>query len=319
MTAIPVMISAMIYQNIVPSVTKLLNYDRSKTISALTLGSLIPTLMFVVYCCIMQDGITSAPSSSSSSNMCIMGLSISSLIGSSMACVMSLSEEFESFLKDDLKPASSIIESRPQREEECQHNDDIRDDESMTNFVPSSLVNVSPSSHSKDNNHPNNNMMINSNNNKKNTKVATTNTSGLSVLLATVPSLLAGILFSHGESFTSALSISGSYGSPILYGLVPILLLWNQRNDTMSVSTTTTYASNTSATTRPPSSSSSSTTTTSSSTVTKTSVSYRKGSESLVPGGFASWTTLGIASLSLLTQQVTNDVTSLLDHCTVVS
>merc|ERR1719491_2254564 len=47
--------------------------------------------------------------------------------------------------------------------------------------------------------------------------------------LAVFPPLLAGIYFSGGEEFVQAISISGSYASPLLYGVIPILLAWNQR------------------------------------------------------------------------------------------
>ena len=50
--AAPIFLTAMVYQNIVPIVAKLVDYDRFKLNSSLILGSGLPLMMYVGYCMI---------------------------------------------------------------------------------------------------------------------------------------------------------------------------------------------------------------------------------------------------------------------------
>ena len=47
--AIPVMFVALVYHNIVPSICSTLQYDKAKITTTLTVGTLIPLIMFVVW------------------------------------------------------------------------------------------------------------------------------------------------------------------------------------------------------------------------------------------------------------------------------
>ena len=49
------------------------------------------------------------------------------------------------------------------------------------------------------------------------------------VLFAVGVPLSIGIAVSGGNDLTVALRIAGSYGSPLLYGALPVALAWNQR------------------------------------------------------------------------------------------
>ena len=49
------------------------------------------------------------------------------------------------------------------------------------------------------------------------------------VLLAVGVPLSIGIAFSGGDDLTVPLRIAGSYGSPLLYGALPVAMAWNQR------------------------------------------------------------------------------------------
>lgn len=165
--AAPIFLQSLIYQNIVPSITKMLNYEREKTVAAISIGSLIPALMYIALCFATLGG--GVHWSMSSGGPLLAAFSCAALVGSSVTCVMSLAEELGSVL------ASQGIQERSSSPQEGAS-------------VPS-------------------------------------------LLLAVLPPLIAGVLFSGGENFNAALSSSGSYGSPLLYGVLPVLLAWTQRQE----------------------------------------------------------------------------------------
>lgn len=120
-TAIPIFLSAMVYQNIVPSITKLLNYDRTKSAMAIGLGSLIPTLMYMSFSFAVLGG--GIDSSVASGGPFLTAFSAAALAGSSIACVMSIAEEFDSILSNVLgsetKPEETIaLDGNPKTTEQ---------------------------------------------------------------------------------------------------------------------------------------------------------------------------------------------------------
>jgi tyrosine-specific transport protein len=65
-------------------------------------------------------------------------------------------------------------------------------------------------------------------------------------LLSVSMPLTAALYFSMtGGDMTAALSIAGGVGSPLLYGVIPALMAWNQRQAAVSSSTTTTTTTRT--------------------------------------------------------------------------
>lgn len=96
--AIPLILSSLIYQNIVPSIVKLLNFDRTKSTVAIALGSFLPMAMYMAWCFAVLGG--GLDSSIASGAGCIMftAFSASALVGSCIACTMSLAEEYESII-----------------------------------------------------------------------------------------------------------------------------------------------------------------------------------------------------------------------------
>jgi amino acid permease len=46
---VPVIITTLMYQNIVPTVTRILDYDRAKVTAAVTLGSVIPLCIYLAW------------------------------------------------------------------------------------------------------------------------------------------------------------------------------------------------------------------------------------------------------------------------------
>jgi tyrosine-specific transport protein len=161
--AAPVILMSMIYQNIVPSVTKILNYDRAKTVSSIVLGSLIPLLMYLAWCyACLGGGIDRSVGIGGGELMAIF--STVTLSGSSLACTMSLSEEIDNFVKP-----------------------------SDNNESPSEGFQLP------------------------------------SVMLSVALPLSVALVYAGGDDITQALSLAGSFGTPLLYGVIPAVMALNQR------------------------------------------------------------------------------------------
>lgn len=97
-TAVPLVMSTLIYQNIVPSITKLLDYDKTKSYSAISLGSLIPMGMYVAWSFAVLGGGVDGSLSSGVGGAMFNAFTASSFVGSSIGCIMSLAEEYESII-----------------------------------------------------------------------------------------------------------------------------------------------------------------------------------------------------------------------------
>ena len=160
--AAPIILMTGVFQNIVPSVTKILDYDRTKVVTAMALGSALPLCMFVAWCfASLGGGIGDA------AGPLLTAFSLAAVSGSSIGSVMSVSGEIDSFFESDIQ--------------EEQH-----DDESHRYSVPA-------------------------------------------VLLSVAAPLTAAYMFAGGQDVTAALSVSGAYGTPLLYGAVPVAMAWTQR------------------------------------------------------------------------------------------
>ena len=93
----PVVVMSLVYQNIVPTVTKLNDYDRTKTTVAIVLGSLFPLIMYLAWTfAVIGGGINS---SAGLEGPLISTFFLTTIAGSSIGCIMSLAEEMESFLQ----------------------------------------------------------------------------------------------------------------------------------------------------------------------------------------------------------------------------
>lgn len=166
-TTAPIFLTTMIYQNIVPSVTKLLNYDRTSTTAAITLGSMVPLVMYSSFNLAVLGGGIDASVASSSPLMTIFATA--ALVGSCITIVMSLSEEFENVFFKNTEKVSA--------EQQTQ--------EGTTFSLPT-------------------------------------------VLLAMVAPLVGGAIL-DGSDVTASLDLAGSYGSPLLYGILPVVMAYMQR------------------------------------------------------------------------------------------
>ena len=159
-TAAPIVLTALQFQNVVPSLAKILKFDRTKTVTAIALGSFTPLLMYLAWTyAVLGGGIDT----SGVAGPLFSIFSASAVFGSAIGAGMSVTEEVETTLKaldEEATPQKSEVFSLP------------------------------------------------------------------AVLLALgVP--MAGVL--AWDDATAALGLAGSFGSPILYGVIPALMAWNQR------------------------------------------------------------------------------------------
>lgn len=164
----PVVLSMMVFQNIVPTITRLLEYDRSKVVTALTIGSFIPLLMYIGWAVtVLGGGIDMSSAAGPSLGFLLTCFSVATVAGSTLGTSMSLSEEFEillgSFAKD---------------EEDREKNID------STFSLPSVAMPV-----------------------------------GIGLMVAQ--------LFS--ANINECLKIAGAFGSPMLYGLIPVTMALMQQ------------------------------------------------------------------------------------------
>ena len=95
---IPLIVSTMIYQNIVPSVVKMLEFDRTKSTIAIALGSFVPMIMYMAWCFAVLGGGLDNSLASGAGGAMFAAFTASSFLGSSIGCVMSLAEEYESII-----------------------------------------------------------------------------------------------------------------------------------------------------------------------------------------------------------------------------
>jgi tyrosine-specific transport protein len=168
----PVVLMSLIYQNIVPTVAKILNYDRTKTTVSLVLGSFVPLVMYVAWAFAVVGG---GVDTSMGLNGPLMSIfSVCTIAGSSLGCSMSLAEEFDTYLK-----------KKPQ------------EDNATAAAQPSSNMFSVPA-----------------------------------VLASMGATLLASTFFAN--DFTAALGVAGSFGSPLLYGAIPVAMAYTQRTQQAS-------------------------------------------------------------------------------------
>lgn len=167
--AAPIVLTALQFQNIVPSLTKILKYDRTKTLGAIALGSFTPLAMYLAWCfAVMGGGIETSEVSSAGPLFTIF--SASTLFGSSVGAAVSVTEEVETFLSPNQQ------------------------------FGEASTAPASDS-----------------------------DAFGVPAVLLSLAAPVAGVWAFCGCDASAALGVAGSYGAPVLYGVVPALMAWNQR------------------------------------------------------------------------------------------
>jgi tyrosine-specific transport protein len=197
----PVILMSMVYQNIVPVVVKLVHYDRTKAVAALTLGSAIPLAMYTSWCyaClgggIDTDILMTGPSGINGLLMTVF--SLATLAGSSLCSSMSLTEELNTFFVGNNKEETTTTATT----------------DSSSYLDETTLLLEAPQLQQE----------------------ASTAATGFQVPAAALASvsvpLVAALVLGGEGGLTGALSVAGSFGSPVLYGVIPALMAWRQRQD----------------------------------------------------------------------------------------
>lgn len=165
----PVVVSVLVFQNIVPTITRFLDYDRVKVGTALTVGSFIPLIMYMAWTItVLGGGITASSTSGNALGALMTCFSLITVAGSSLGGSMSLSEEFETWIGDS---SAEVVE---------------RDNTSKDSTF--SLQSVA-------------------------TPI------GIALIIAQI----------FSSDITETLKIAGAFGSPILYGLIPVSMALMQQ------------------------------------------------------------------------------------------
>lgn len=274
----PIALMALVYQNIVPTIAKNLNYERKQIIPAIALGSFLPMLMFLsfIFVQIGSTG-TGAAADASTGGLFMYGITVSSLIGSALACTISISQEVDIFFgrSNTNKNSKEEAKSSGVNDAFLSYEYDGKDGEDeMLKLVD--VVNSEKQ------------CLVNGD---------ALNGSGFdlsSVALAITPPVLAGIYFSGGDCFTGALSLSGSYGTPLLYGVIPVLLALNQRNGSMERKQQQQEQSK------------------GANNLNLFAEDVRDGTRQIAPGGIVGLGLFGTGSLALIVSHLVSDVSSLL-------
>ena len=94
--AAPIMLTTLIFQNIVPPVAKILDYDRVKVVVALVLGSFLPLLMYLAWSFVVLGGGVNPIVGVGSPFMTVF--SVTAVTGSAIGCTMAASEELQAIL-----------------------------------------------------------------------------------------------------------------------------------------------------------------------------------------------------------------------------
>ena len=170
----PVVISVLVFQNIVPTITRLLDYDRPKIVTALTIGSFIPLVMYMAWgVSVLGGGIDPSSASTPSVGALLTCFSFITVAGSTLGTSMSLSEEFEIFLGS---------------------------------------------------------LSLGDEANKKKNKDATFSLPSVAMPIGIA--LVVAQMFS--SNITETLKIAGAFGSPILYGFIPVSMALMQQQQAKS-------------------------------------------------------------------------------------
>ena len=122
----PVIVVCTIFQNIVPTIVKLHDYDRTKSYSAIVMGSFLPLVMYVAWCwaCLGQGGIDlESTLGALGSNPLLTIFSLATLAGSSIGCSLSCAAELDIFVKKQNKNgvAQNTIPGEEEDDEETFH------------------------------------------------------------------------------------------------------------------------------------------------------------------------------------------------------
>ena len=168
--AAPIIFMSFIFQNIVPTTARILDYQREKVVSALVFGTLLPLIMMGSWCLAVLGG--GIDTSVGLDGPLFTIFSIVTIAGSHLGSSTSMAEELDTYLR----PSSSSQEQQQQEVDVDRKNDVF---------------------------------------------------SNLSVGITALMAFGLGELFSN--DLNDLLSLAGTYGSPLLYFVLPFAMAWNQQ------------------------------------------------------------------------------------------
>jgi tyrosine-specific transport protein len=191
----PIMLTTLIFQNIVPPVTKILEYDRTKSVVALVLGSFLPLVLYFAWSFVVLGGGVTTSVGTDSPLMTVF--SVAATTGSAIGCSMAVSEEVQALLFSSSNKGAENKED----EDSTQLNEGSVIDEHTS---PATALSQATSDNEEEGGY-----------------------ALPAVLAAVVVPIACGTLCNE---YTDALKLSGGYGIPVLYGAIPVLMAWTQRN-----------------------------------------------------------------------------------------
>lgn len=223
----PYIVYCLEIQKIVPSVSKLCNFDRAKTTAALLLGQTVPFLMYISWAyAVLGGGVPVTMDSNGINGFLLPALTFASILGCTIAGSMSLSEEVTSVL--------AILKEHFQEKRAL-----LRSDDDKSGYLISSVGSNQGAESFEMAFHDNivaiEDTAVHSETflTDKNVITEGEHYSTPAVLLAVIPPLLLGLKLIMGdigakEAIIECLDFCGGYITPIFIWLFPTMLAWKQ-------------------------------------------------------------------------------------------
>ena len=203
--AAPVILTSLVYQNIVPTVTRLLQYRMGPTSVALAVGSFVPLAMYEAWCYAAGPATQSIDTHST----LLQVFTVATLCGSTIGTTLSLSEEVQCLL---IAPLLKFL-GQAERHSTVVESNDSRGAAAASIDTAAAAAAATPTTH---------------HNQSRWMGVA----ASLAVPIAASAWAAAQGQGEHPIDLSSALQWAGSLGSPLLYGVLPALMAYRlNQND----------------------------------------------------------------------------------------
>lgn len=121
----PIILMSFIFQNIVPTTTRILDYDRTKVAMSMIIGTFFPTIMYAAWCLAVLGGGIDTSISSSDGQPLFTIFSIVTIAGSHLGSSTSMAEELDTYLQPMTKPQ----EQQPNQNDGVGSNNNNRKDD----------------------------------------------------------------------------------------------------------------------------------------------------------------------------------------------
>ena len=108
----PIIVMSMVFQNIVPTVVRMLEYNRADCTRAIVAGSLVPLVLYVTWClACVGGGIDVAAMTGGSTGVLLAIFALATLGGSSVCSSLSLAAEFMAGNEDEADDSVTPLET----------------------------------------------------------------------------------------------------------------------------------------------------------------------------------------------------------------